>query len=69
MWPGAASQSLVPVLYYQPREGVLGFDIETKDELFWAPIAHRTRKYSKASPIRYKNYIRTAAPIEWCVIK
>ena len=27
---------------YQPVSGVLGFEITTKDETFWAPIVHRT---------------------------
>lgn len=35
---------------YQPRQGVLGIEVETIGELFWAPIAHRTRKCFKASP-------------------
>ena len=27
---------------YQPRDGVPGCNIETNDDGFWAPIAHRT---------------------------
>ena len=34
---------------YQPREGVPGFEIETKEDLFWAPVAHRTRKRLKTT--------------------
>ena len=36
-------------LDYQPREGVPGFEIETKEDLFWAPVAHRTRKRLKTA--------------------
>ena len=34
---------------YQPREGVPGFEIETKEDSFWAPVAHRTRKHLKTT--------------------
>ena len=30
-------------LNYQPVHGMPGFEIETADDTFWAPIAHRTR--------------------------
>ena len=30
-------------LNYQPVHGVPGFEVETADDIFWAPIAHRTR--------------------------
>ena len=30
-------------LDYRPHDGVPGFDIETGNDSFWAPIAHRTR--------------------------
>ena len=33
---------------YQPRDGVPGFDIETNDDGFWAPIAHCTRRRLKS---------------------
>ena len=29
-------------LSYHPREGVPGFEVETQEDAFWAPIAHRT---------------------------
>ena len=35
-------------LDYQPRDGVPGFEVETRDDLFWAPVANRTRKRLKA---------------------
>ena len=38
------------VLNYQPREGVPGFEVETRDDMFWVPIAHRTQKHLKTSP-------------------
>ena len=34
---------------YQPRDGVSGFEIETKEDLFRAPVAHRTRKHPKTT--------------------
>lgn len=34
-------------LSYHPREGVPGFEVETQEDAFWAPIAHRTRKRLK----------------------
>ena len=36
-------------LDYQPVSGVPGFEIETKDGIFWAPIAHRTRTRLKSA--------------------
>ena len=30
-------------LNYRPVHGMPGFEIETADDTFWAPIAHRTR--------------------------
>ena len=36
---------------YQPRDGVPGFDIETRDDGFWAPIAHRTRSRLKSESV------------------
>ena len=36
---------------YQPRDGVPGFDIETRDDGFWAPIAHRTRSHLKSESV------------------
>ena len=37
------------LLDYQPRDGVLWFEIETQEGVFWAPVAHRTRKRLKAT--------------------
>ena len=34
---------------YQSREGVTGFEIETKELLFWAPVAHRTQNRLKTA--------------------
>ena len=34
---------------YQPVNGVPGFEIATKDDTFWAPIAHRTRTRLKSA--------------------
>ena len=31
------------LLNYQPVHGVPGFEVETADDAFWVPIAHRTR--------------------------
>ena len=36
-------------LSYQPVDGVPGMEIETADEVFWAPIAHRTRGRLKST--------------------
>ena len=33
---------------YQSRDGVPGFNVETKDDSFWAPVSHRTRRRLKA---------------------
>ena len=40
-------------LNYQPVHGVPGFEVETADDAFWVPIAHRTRAHVqlKASDI------------------
>ena len=32
---------------YQPRNGVPGFEVETKADSFWSPVAHRTRSNKK----------------------
>ena len=32
---------------YQLRDGVPGFEIETRDDFFWTPISHRTRSRKK----------------------
>ena len=32
---------------YPPKEGEPGFEVETKDESFWLPVAYRTRTRSK----------------------
>ena len=34
---------------YQPKEGEPGFEVETKDESFWLPVAYRTRTRSKVT--------------------
>ena len=34
---------------YQPKEGEPGFEVETKDESFWLPVACRTRTRSKVT--------------------
>ena len=34
---------------YQPKEGESGFEVETKDESFWLPVAYRTRTRSKVT--------------------
>ena len=34
---------------YQPKEGEPGFEVETKDESFWSPVAFRTRTRSKVT--------------------
>ena len=34
-------------LSYHPQEGVPYFEVETWEDAFWAPIAHRTRKRLK----------------------
>ena len=34
-------------LSYHPREGVPGFEVETQEDAFWAPIAPRTHKRLK----------------------
>ena len=36
---------------YQPRGGVPGFFVETNDDGFWAPIAHRTRRRLKSKSV------------------
>ena len=35
-------------LDYQPVDGEPGFEIETNDDTFWAPVAHRTRTHLKS---------------------
>ena len=34
---------------YQTRNGVPGFEIETKEDAFWSPIAHRTISRKKSN--------------------
>ena len=31
------------IIEYQPRNGVPGFEVDTKLDSFWSPIAHSTR--------------------------
>ena len=35
---------------YQPVDGTPGFTVETKDDVFWAPVAHRTRQRRRVKP-------------------
>ena len=36
---------------YQLGDGVPGFSIETNDDEFWAPVAHRTRRRLKSKSV------------------
>ena len=38
------------ILDYQPREGVPGFEVETRGDMFWTPIVYGIQNRFKASP-------------------
>lgn len=39
------------LINYQPVSVVPGFEIEIRDDAFWAPIAHRTRTHAHLKSI------------------